>query len=192
MVRPTIDEVSATGQGVYPTAPIQVNEQVGKAVSFTYGRWAGSFAVGCQFFAPLGATFQPADPSYLVSLALQLEATNMPIRTTLTVAILVSACFAAANWSESRASQPFGGLHRLATQTGSVSGKISAVGTDSFSVDVQKSQEPVTLKFLIDANTKIDGNLKVGAGVTVDYRSEDVNNIAVHVVVHPAAAYYSR
>jgi hypothetical protein len=113
----------------------------------------------------------------------------MRIRTILTLTILFSTCFAVASWSESRASQPFGGLHRLATQTGSVSGKISAVGADSFSVDVQKSQEPVTLKFLIDANTKIDGNLKVGAGVTVDYRSEDVNNIAVHVVVHPAAAF---
>jgi hypothetical protein len=116
----------------------------------------------------------------------------MRIRTILTLAVLFPVCFAVASRSESRASQPFGGLHRLATQTGSVSGKISAVGADSFSVDVQKSQEPVTLKFLIDANTKIDGNLKVGAGVTVDYRSEDVNNIAVHVVVHPAGAYYSR
>jgi hypothetical protein len=47
----------------------------------------------------------------------------------------------------------------------------------------------VTLKFLIDNNPKLDGKLKVGITATVDYRTEDVNNIAVHVVVHPAAAY---
>jgi hypothetical protein len=52
---------------------------------------------------------------------------------------------------------------------------------------VQKSQEPVSLKFLIDAKTKIDGKLKVGATAIVDYRTEDVNNIAVQVVVLPAA-----
>jgi hypothetical protein len=44
----------------------------------------------------------------------------------------------------------------------------------------------VGLKFLIDDNTKIDGKLPAGATATVDYRSEDVNNIAVNVVVHPA------
>ena len=33
----------------------------------------------------------------------------------------------------------------------------------SFSVDVQKSQEPVTLKFLIDDHTKIDGTFQVGS-----------------------------
>jgi hypothetical protein len=108
-------------------------------------------------------------------------------RTILTLAILFSASFAVAGWSEPRASQPFSCSYGPATQSGSVSGKISAVEIDSFSVDVQKSQEPVSLEFLLDANTKIDGKLKVGATVTVDYRSEDVNNIAVRVVVHPAA-----
>ena len=113
----------------------------------------------------------------------------MRFRIILALAILFSAFFAVAGWSEPRASQPFSRPYRPATQSGSVSGKISAVGVDSFSVDVQKSQEPVTLKFLIDNHTKIDGKLKVGATATVDYRTEDVNNIAVHVVVQPAAAY---
>jgi hypothetical protein len=47
-------------------------------------------------------------------------------------------------------------------------------------------QDAVTLKFLIDDNTKIDGKLVVGSMAAVDYRTEDVNNIAVHVVVQPA------
>ena len=96
----------------------------------------------------------------------------------------VPTCFAVAAWSEHRVPQPAIRPYRPATQSGSVSGKISAVGGGSFSVDVKKSQESVTLKFLIDDNTKIDGKLKVGAMATVDYRNEDVNNYAVHVVVH--------
>ena len=108
----------------------------------------------------------------------------MGFRTILTLAALLPACFAVAAWSEYRVLQPANRPYRPATQSGSVSGKITAVGGDSFFVDVQKSQEPVTLKFLIDDITKIDGKLKVGATATVDYRTEDVNNYAVHVVVH--------
>jgi hypothetical protein len=46
--------------------------------------------------------------------------------------------------------------------------QVSAVGEASFSVDVQKSQEPVTIKFLMDDDTKIDGKLNVGTTATVD------------------------
>jgi hypothetical protein len=80
-----------------------------------------------------------------------------------------------------------GCLYHLATQSGPVSGKISAVAAASFSVEVQQSQEPATRKLLIDETTKIEGQLKVGATAPVDYRSEDVNNIAVRVVAHWAA-----
>jgi hypothetical protein len=110
----------------------------------------------------------------------------MRFRTILTLATLLSACFAVAGWSEPRVTRPLSRLYRPATQSGSVSGTISAVGAGSFSVVVQKSQDAVTLKFLIDDNTKIDGKLVVGSMAAVDYRTEDVNNIAVHVVVQPA------
>jgi hypothetical protein len=110
----------------------------------------------------------------------------MRFRTILTLAILLLACFAVVGWSESLAIQPWSTPFDPGTQSGSVSGKISSVGAGTFSVDVQKSQEPVTLKFLIDKKTKIDGNLKIGSMATVDYRTEDVNNIAVHVVVQSA------
>ena len=45
----------------------------------------------------------------------------------------------------------------------------------------------MTLKFLIDDHTKIDGTLQVGSKATIDYRTEEVSNIAVHVVVLSAA-----
>ncbi len=111
----------------------------------------------------------------------------MRIRTILTLAILLPACFAVAGWSEPCATQPLCKLRGPATQSGSVSGKISAMEANTFSVEAQDSQARVTLKFQIDSSTRIDGKLKVGSMVTVDYRTEDMNNIAVHVVVQPAA-----
>jgi hypothetical protein len=110
----------------------------------------------------------------------------MHIRTILTLAISFPACFAVAGWSEPRVTQPSSSTDRVATQSGSVSGRITAVAGNSFSVVVQKSQDEVTLKFLIDANTKIDGKLTVGGMASVDYRTEGVKNFAIHVVVKPA------
>jgi hypothetical protein len=103
----------------------------------------------------------------------------MRFRTILTLATLLPAVLVFA---------AVGCLYHLATQSGSDSGEISGVAAVSFSVDVQQSQEPATLKFLIDDTTKIEGRLKVEATAPVDYRTEDVNNIAVRVVVHPAAS----
>jgi hypothetical protein len=112
----------------------------------------------------------------------------MRFRTILTLATLLPAVlvFAVLGWP-ARCLQPASRPYHSATQSGSVSGKISAVGGDSFSVDVQNSRGPVTLKFRIDDNTKIDGQLKVGAAAMVDYRTEGLNNIAVQVIVHRAA-----
>jgi hypothetical protein len=45
-------------------------------------------------------------------------------------------------------------------------------------------EDPVRPEFLIRDTPKSTGGIKVGA---IDYRSEDVNNIAVHVVVYSAA-----
>jgi hypothetical protein len=107
----------------------------------------------------------------------------MRIRTILTLATLFLACFTVAAWSAPISSQPLG---QPATQNGSVSGKISSIGDASFSVDVKKSQDLVTLRFLIDDTTRIDGKLEVGSTATVDYRTDDGNNIALHVVVQSA------
>jgi hypothetical protein len=108
----------------------------------------------------------------------------MRFRTILTLATLFLACFTVAVWSEPLTPQP---SSRPPTQNGSVSGKISAIGDASFSVDVKKSQDLVTLRFYIDDTTKIDGKLEVGSMATVDYRTDDGNNIALHVVVQPAS-----
>jgi hypothetical protein len=95
------------------------------------------------------------------------------------------ACLSVAVSSNALAIQPKS-LLNSATQQGSVTGKISGIGDASFSVDVKKSQEQVTLQFLIDDATKFEGRLEVGSLATVDYRTDGGNNIALHVVVQQA------
>lgn len=114
----------------------------------------------------------------------------MRFRTILTLATLFLTCFAVAVWSMPLISLPAGSPFDAATQKGNVSGTVSAIRGASFSVDVKKSEDVVTLKFLIDDATKIDGKLAVGSVVTVDYRNDGADNIAVRVVVKSTARAY--
>jgi hypothetical protein len=113
----------------------------------------------------------------------------MRIRTILTGATLFLACCSVAAWSRPLTSQP-ASQPPSATQTASVSGKISSIGDASFSVDVKKSQDLVTITFLIDDDTKINGRLEVGSAVTVVYRSDGGRNIASRIVVRPTVHSY--
>jgi len=85
-----------------------------------------------------------------------------------------------------------------ATQQQSVSGKITSVEKNSFTLTVGQSQTssekqnlsqdpatPKTMKFQIDKNTAIEGSLKVGASADVTYRQEKGANIAISVHVTP-------
>jgi hypothetical protein len=111
----------------------------------------------------------------------------MRFRTILTLASLYLACFTVAVGAKPLTSLSSSRSYEPATLNGSVSGRISSIGDASFSVDVKKSQDLVTLRFLIDDTTKIDGKLEVGSIATVDYRNNDGNNVALHVVVQSAA-----
>jgi hypothetical protein len=113
----------------------------------------------------------------------------MRFRTILTLETLFLTCFTVAVWSMPLTSVP-GGPFDPATQKGYVSGTVSAIRGASFSVDVKKSEDVVTLKFLIDDATKVDGRLAVGSVVTVDYRNDGADNVAVHVVVKSTALAY--
>jgi hypothetical protein len=55
-------------------------------------------------------------------------------------------------------------------------------------MEVRKGQDLVTMQFLIDDTTKIDGRLEIGSMATVDYRTDGGNNMALHIVVQPAPA----
>jgi hypothetical protein len=76
----------------------------------------------------------------------------------------------------------------------SVSGKITAVAKESFTLAVagqtaqQFSQEAPRAKsmtFLIDKNTAIEGKLQVNANANVTYREDSGRNIAISVHVTP-------
>jgi hypothetical protein len=60
-----------------------------------------------------------------------------------------------------------------ASSNPTVTGKLSAIGDASFTIDVKKSQDPEPMQFLIDDNTKLEGKLTVGAQATVEYRASD-------------------
>ena len=45
------------------------------------------------------------------------------------------------------------------------------------------------MEFVVDGDTKVEGKLRIGSQATVEYRSADGQNIAVHVVVKPASAF---
>lgn len=75
----------------------------------------------------------------------------------------------------------------------SVSGKITAVGKDTFTLAVGESQTPghqfsagpeaKSMIFMTDKNTAIEGKLRVDANADVTYREENGKNIAISVHV---------
>jgi hypothetical protein len=142
---------------------------------------------------PYVATLEPFVPSVITPAGSDMEEVTMRFRAILTLVTLFivtvfMACLGVAVSSDALASQPHSRLFKEATERGSVSGKISAIGDASFSVDVKKSQDSVTLQFLIDDTTKVEGRLEVGSQATVDYRTDNGNNIATHVVVQPSSS----
>jgi len=116
-----------------------------------------------------------------------LGGTNLRFRTILTLATLFS-CFVVSVRSRplppELAGRPY---EHVTTHKGSVSGRISSIEDASFSVDVNKGQDLVTLRFLIDDTTKFEGRLELRSVATVDYRTDDGNNIATRIVVQSAA-----
>jgi hypothetical protein len=113
----------------------------------------------------------------------------MRFRTVLSLATLFAFCFTLAVWSQPLPSSELIARTGSGVESESVSGKISSIGDASFSVDVVKNQDLNTVQFLIDGNTKVDGKLAVGAQATVEYRSDDGKNVAIHVVVQKTAGH---
>jgi hypothetical protein len=109
----------------------------------------------------------------------------MKFRTILSLASLFLVCFTVAVWSQPLPSEV---ASNKVPDSQSITGKISAIGDASFSLDVMKDQKVTTVQFLIDGNTKVDGKLVVGSKASVEYKSDSGTNIATHVVVTTATA----
>lgn len=114
----------------------------------------------------------------------------MRFRTALSLATLFVVCFTVASWAapvpEHRVSAR---LASSATDNPSQSGKIASIGDAAFSLEFANGQERKTMEFLVDGDTKVEGRLRIGSQATVEYRSADGKNIAVHVVVERASAF---
>jgi hypothetical protein len=117
---------------------------------------------------------------------------SMRFRTIVSLATLFVFCFAVAVWSMPDSSQASEVKTNKAAESQTVSGKISSIGDASFSVDVKKDQNTNTIQFLIDGKTVVEGKLAVGEQATVEYQSEDGQNIAKHVIIQHAATRHSR
>jgi hypothetical protein len=101
-------------------------------------------------------------------------------------------CFTLATWASPVPDQLVAETSVPAPDTQSQSGKIASIGDAAFSLEVTNGQDRKTIEFLVDDDTKVEGKLKVGSQATVEYRSADGRNIAVHVVVRPASASKAR
>ncbi len=112
----------------------------------------------------------------------------MRFRAALCMASLFLVFFTVAAWSAPE--RDAAGALTPAPDGQSLTGKISSIGDAAFTLEVRKNQEVNNVQFLVDDNTKVEGQLAVGAHATVEYRSNDGKNVAVHVVVTPASGIH--
>ena len=115
----------------------------------------------------------------------------MRFRPSLCLATLLMVCFTIAAWSTPTPDRAAAGPLQPTPDNQSLSGRISSIGDASFAVEVMKDQKPNIVQFQIDGNTKVEGRLTVGAQATIEYRSDEGRNIAVHVTVTPASGMNS-
>jgi len=111
----------------------------------------------------------------------------MRFRAILTLATLFMACFTAAVFARPLPATEAGAASR-SPENQSASGQIASVGDAEFAISITKDQQkPQMVEFLVDASTKVEGKLTVGAQAMVEYRSDGGRNVAVHVVVAQAS-----
>lgn len=113
----------------------------------------------------------------------------MRFRSALSLATLFVVCSTVASWARPVPGRLIPARAVPATDNPSQAGKIASIGDGAFSLEVMKGQERKTIEFLIDDDTKMEGKLQVGSQATVEYRSADGKNIAIHVVVTPASGF---
>lgn len=111
----------------------------------------------------------------------------MRSHTSLSLAMLFVVCFTLASWATPVPDRLVPESPVPAPDNPSQSGKIASIGDAAFSLEVTNGQERKTVEFLVDDDTKVEGKLQVGSHATVEYRSADRRNIAIHVVVTPAS-----
>jgi hypothetical protein len=109
----------------------------------------------------------------------------MRFRTAVSIGTFFLLCFAISLWSGPILAEV--NPSRNTPEPASVSGTIANVNTSQFTLALNRNQNPNKLEFVVDSNTKIEGQLAVGSHATVDYRAEGQQLVATRVVVLPAS-----
>jgi hypothetical protein len=102
----------------------------------------------------------------------------------LTVVITVASTTPPVNGSPEILQEPAPGQH--ATPSQSVNGKVISISKTDLSLEVQADGKSSSLDFVIDENTKTDGDIKPGIMATVDYQTKEDKKYATHIM--PAEA----
>jgi hypothetical protein len=113
---------------------------------------------------------------------------SMRFWTALSLASMFVVCLTAASWATPIPVRLVPATLSPSPDNQSQSGKIASIGDATFSLEVVNGQDQKTIQFFIDDDTKVEGKLQVGSQATVEYRSADGKNVAIHVVVGRAAA----
>ena len=62
-----------------------------------------------------------------------------------------------------------------------VMGKVTSIGTGGTTFGLETSDTKQTMQFLLDKNAKVQGNVKVGTAVTVEYAEANGQNLALAI-----------
>jgi len=137
----------------------------------------------------------PAYPKHLEEDSVMKNARQIVV-SALASLILVAAVWAWPSPTINHSTNPRVTGEQASAQPQSVSGKVTSVAKDSFTLNLSPSQtatpgeqfqqepsSPKTMTFLIDKNTTVEGHLKVNANADVTYREESGSNVAISVRV---------
>jgi hypothetical protein len=72
------------------------------------------------------------------------------------------------------------------TPIASVNGKVTAISSSQLTLEVKSDDKTDQMEFVIDENTKTDGDIRPGIMATVDYQTRDGKKYAAHIM--PAEA----
>jgi hypothetical protein len=130
-------------------------------------------------------------PIFLTELATELRIGDLPTQFEEDHAMqrfLVSASLAgllllagASTWTRYVSAQSQPEEQSKATKT--IAGKVTSIGTDelSFGLEVDQDGQTQTMQFVLGKNARIQGNVRVGTLVTVEYAMEGGQNLALTV-----------
>lgn len=116
----------------------------------------------------------------------------MRFRTALSLATGFVVCLTAASWATRTPERTVSTRWAPYPDNLSQSGKIASIRDAAFSLEVTRGQGPKTIEFLTGGDTKREGQVPIGSQATVEYRTADGTNLAVQVVVTPAAGRKAR